>query len=348
MAELQTTATIYADGPESSVVPPVTQAVYNRDLLTRAFPYLVHDKFGQRNSLKRANGINMVFRRYEKLGLATSPLTEGVTPTGTTLDKTDVVATVQQYGNWIGISDLLKVAGVDNTIRETASLLGENMGETLDVVWREVLNAGTQYICVDIDDSGAFTTSQTRSDTNGRICKSALDAAILALDTQNARRFTQMVAGQDKDATFPLAPAYWAIIHPAVTALLYSGDTSVDLAVGSEFTPVERYSSYQDVMPNEVGKYRNIRFVETTQAKVFAGEGESSSDVYSTLIFGKDAYGIVPLEGMSSRTIIHRGGSTTDPLNQRNTVAWKAATCAIILNDNFMYRIESQLAAGAA
>lgn len=337
MADLQTTATIYAD--ESSI-PAVTQAVYNRDLLTRAYPLLVHDKFGQRKPLKQSNGKSMVFRRYERLALATQALAEGQTPGGTTLDKTDVVATISQYGNWIGISDLLDLVGVDNTIRETSKLLGENMGETLDVLYRDVITAGTVYICVDTDDTSGFTTSQSRGDTGGKICKSALDLAIKTLDLANARRFTGMIEGTPKDATFPVAPAYWAIIHPEITEDLYSGSSAVNLDVGSEFTPVERYSRYTDVMAGEVGKYRNIRFVETSHAKWFDNAGESSADVYTCLILAQDAYGIVPLQGGSARTIIHRAGGTHDPLNQRNTVAWKAATTAVILNDNFMYRIE--------
>lgn len=348
MADLQTTATIYAD--ESSI-PAVTQAVYNKDLLTRAYPFLVHDRFGQRKPLSQSNGKSMVFRRYERLSLATTPLQEGVTPTGTGLDKTDVVATIKQYGNWIAISDLLDLVGVDNTIRETSKLLGENMGETLDVIYRDILCAGTQVLYVEDDNTGTYAAAGTAlTDVNGALCKQALDTAINQLDRQNARKFTSLVEGADKDNTWPLAPAYWAIIHPDVEKDLYN-ETAAGWTIGQDFTPVEQYSKHTDVMPNEVGKYRSIRFVTTTHAKLDVDSGDttdvatyrstssSQTDVYHTLIFGQDAYGIVPLKGGSARTIIHRAGGTNDPLNQRNTIAWKSATTAVILNDYFMYRI---------
>lgn len=63
--------------------------------------------------------------------------------------------------------------------------------------------------------------------------------------------------------------------------------------------------------------------------------------MYTTLVFGRDAYGIVPLNGGSARTIIHRAGGPGDPLNQRNTVGWKWAGTSVILNDEWMVRIES-------
>jgi len=104
-------------------------------------------------------------------------------------------------------------------------------------------------------------------------------------------------------------------------------------------------------MPGEVGKYRSIRFIETTHAKIWEGAGSgtttgmrndgSNCDVYGCLFFAKDAYGIVPLEKGSARTIVHRGGSTSDPLNQRNTVGWKHAATLAILNDEYMVRLET-------
>jgi hypothetical protein len=56
-------------------------------------------------------------------------------------------------------------------------------------------------------------------------------------------------------------------------------------------------------------------------------------------VFARDAYGVVPLQRGSARTIIQRAGGNTDPLEQRNTVGWKSAGCAIILNDDWMYRV---------
>lgn len=346
MATTQTTTIRWAD---ETGLPAVTEAVYNRQLLTRAYPELLHARFGQRKPLKRRSGTSMVFRRYERLSTATTPLTEGVTPTGTSLDTTDVTATIKQYGNFLVISDLLDLVHVDPVISESSKLLGENMGESMDLVYREILNAGTSWIGVQYDDGGTPTLTSTRTNIEGCITKQALDYAINQLDRQNARKFTSLTEGANKENTWPLAPAYWAIIHPDMERDLYQTANSM-LTKGTDFVPVEQYASQSQVMPTEIGKYRSVRFVTSTNSKIWAGGGATGSatyrrtsslvDVYSCLIFARDAYGIVPLQGGSARTIVHRAGGNTDPLNQRNTVAWKSATTAAILNQNFVYRIE--------
>lgn len=75
------------------------------------------------------------------------------------------------------------------------------------------------------------------------------------------------------------------------------------------------------------------------------GAGASSAPVYSTLIYGQDAFGRVELGGKGGfEMIYHEPGSAgaNDPYNQRGTIAWKAnAFCAAILNDDFIVRLES-------
>ena len=60
------------------------------------------------------------------------------------------------------------------------------------------------------------------------------------------------------------------------------------------------------------------------------------------LFVGLQAYGVTELDSMQARTIIHPRGSGghTDPLEQYSTVGWKAALAAVILNQNFMVRLE--------
>ncbi|MEW6096558.1 MAG: N4-gp56 family major capsid protein, partial [bacterium] len=95
-----------------------------------------------------------------------------------------------------------------------------------------------------------------------------------------------------------------------------------------------------------------IRFVTSTQTKIWTGAGAATTsikntggvaDVYATLIFGTDAYGVTEIRGNGVKTIIKDFGSsgTADPLEQRATAAWKAWYVAEILNDAFMVRVES-------
>lgn len=76
------------------------------------------------------------------------------------------------------------------------------------------------------------------------------------------------------------------------------------------------------------------------------GGGASGADVYSTLIYGKNAFGTIELggTGQNVQIIINAPGSSgaLDPLAQRGTIAWKVkGFCTVILQDDFIVRLES-------
>ncbi|MBQ3108068.1 MAG: N4-gp56 family major capsid protein [Clostridia bacterium] len=77
--------------------------------------------------------------------------------------------------------------------------------------------------------------------------------------------------------------------------------------------------------------------------------GENGADVHATLVFGKDAYGIVDVAGNGALQIIikdHGSAGASDPLNQRATVGAKVAAYACkILNDLWLLRIEHRVSA---
>ena len=76
------------------------------------------------------------------------------------------------------------------------------------------------------------------------------------------------------------------------------------------------------------------------------GGGASGADVYSTLIYGENAFGTIELggTGQNVQIIINAPGSSgaMDPLAQRGTIAWKVkGFCTVILQDDFIVRLES-------
>lgn len=77
---------------------------------------------------------------------------------------------------------------------------------------------------------------------------------------------------------------------------------------------------------------------------IYPGEaGAKGRDVYSTMIFGAEAYGTTEIEGGGLRHIVKQLGSggTSDPLDQRATVGWKAIKTAVRLVEENMVRIET-------
>lgn len=317
-------------------VPPAVQAYYDRNLLDRAVPADIHGRFGQVRPIKLRSGNQIKFRRYEALTVNTTPLVEGVTPQGSSLTVTDVLATLAQYGDYITVTDMVDMTNQDPVLTEAGMILGEQGGTTIDQVRRDVLVAGTNVI---------YTNGVARNTLNTVLTAVALRTAIRALNRQNGKFVKDMVAATTGIGTKPIRAAYIGLIHP---------DTEAQLESIVGYVPVAEYSSAMRAEENEVGSYRNIRFFTSTNAKVFPAAGAAvggdgmistggvNNDVYATLIIAENAYGVIPLAGHAMENIIKPLGSagSADPLNQRATSGWKATTTTKILNDAWMTRIE--------
>lgn len=286
---------------------------YSDYLIDNAQPELVHDQFGQKHPIPKDSGKTIELRKFVPLGKKTTPLEEGVTPNGQSLEVTKVEATIQQYGNYVTLSDIVQLTAIDNTLVETTKLLGAQAGMTLDTITREVLNGGTNVIYA-----------------GGKEARAALDATskLTVDDIYKAARFLKAQNAPKIDGS------YVAIIHP---------DVAYDLMRDDEWTEVHKYSATTEIFNGEIGKIAGVRFVETTEAKIFADEGKDNRDVYSTLVLGANAYGVTELEGGGLQHIVKQLGSggTSDPLNQRGTAGWKATKVAERLVESYMTRIES-------
>ena len=76
---------------------------------------------------------------------------------------------------------------------------------------------------------------------------------------------------------------------------------------------------------------------------LFPGEGGKKGIAsYSTIFLGRDAYGIIDINGTGTiEHIVKQRGYGNDPLNQRSSIGWKAFMCASILADDYILRVES-------
>lgn len=285
---------------------------YSDYLIDNALPKLVHDQFGQTHPIPKNGGKTIEFRKFSPLPKLTDPITEGVTPDGQSLTVTTVEATVQQYGGYVTLSDVLLLTAIDNNLLQATKLLGAQAGSTLDTITREVLNGGTNVIYAggksareDLDNASLLTVDDVKK-------------AVRLLKSQNAEKINN---------------DWVAIIHP---------DISYDLTNDPAWKDVKTYDP-DDLYEGEIGKLFGVRFVETTEAKVWAGAGSGSRAVYSTLVLGDNAYGVTEVFGGGLQHIVKQLGSagTGDPLNQRATAGWKATKVAERLVENYMVRIES-------
>lgn len=307
------------------------QSFYDKNLLFRATPRLVHSKFAQVRDIPRNAGTSTIkFRRYTNLAAAKTPLTEGITPAGKKLAATDITATVAQYGDYITGTDVLDYESVDPILMETGELLGDQFADTIDQLTCDILNAGSVLA------RAAARASRVTIAAGDVITSTLVDTGILTLKNNKTPMIMNMVDASTGIATQPLDAAYVAINHT---------NLSPKIKAFTGFVKVENYANKKDVMPGEYGYYNNCRFIESTNGKVFTGEGAGGIDVYSLIIMGQHAYGTTRISGEAVKNIIKPLGSagSADPLNQRWTSGWKATFVAKILNDAFIYRIECAL-----
>ena len=217
---------------------------YSDYLIDLAEPYLVHDQFGQKHPIPKNGGKTIEFRKYSPLAKALTPLTEGVTPDGNKLNMGVITATVAQYGDYVVLSDVLLLTAIDNNLVQATELLASQAGRTLDTITREVLQGGTNVMYAQGGVSRA-ALAYTNATTNNNVTFDDIRKCVRALKVQN----TPKIKG-----------SYVAIVHP---------DVAYDIMSDSRWVNVKTYSDPDGIYEGEIGKIEGVRFVETTEAKIF-------------------------------------------------------------------------------
>lgn len=230
--------------PATNDLSPEMKTFYSDYLIDNAVPNLVHDQFGQKHPIPKNGGKVIEFRKYSPFDKATQPITEGVTPNGHKLNVETVTATVNQYGDYVELSDVLLLTAIDNNMVQATKLLGNQAGETLDWVTREVLNGGTNVLL-------AKGSAQTRpahryeiGPTNTLSVDDILNA-VRTLKKANAKK---------------IGDSYIGIVGP---------DIAYTLMRDSEWINWHQYANPEELYEGEIGKIGGVRFIETTEAKIF-------------------------------------------------------------------------------
>ena len=320
-------------------ISPRTAAYAEKELLKRAIPFLVLERFGQSKALPKNKTKTMTFRRYSALDTTPTTLTEGVTPGSQTMTSTDVPCVLSQYGSLITITDIVMDTHEDEVLNEAIEVLGEQAAQMIERMRYGILRAGTNVV---------YGNGASRSTVNTPITLAAQRRIVKALKRQNAEQLTKVIKSTPAWGTEAVAKSYIGLIHPDM-------ESDIRNMVGADgksaFVPVEKYGS---MVPyeNEIGKVEDVRYLSSTifQPFIDAGgakglmtsTGGTNADVYPALFIAANAYAIVALKGMFALMpmVVNPKPSDSDPLAQRGRVGWKAMQGAVILNDAWMCRGE--------
>lgn len=319
-------------------------------MLKRAMPYLQLERFGQSYPLPTNNTKTAKFRRYFMVGATGSagsgsgnfniptaivPLLEGVTPAGSKLSNQDYTVTLQQYGDYISITDVVMDTHTDPILQEATDILGEQAALTVETLRFNVLKAGTNVFYGNaVAGRSSVVTAISLADQR---------RVTTGLNRQNAKKITQVVASTADYNTKSVEAAYMAVCHP---------DLETDIRSMSGFKPVADYGTHTTPFEGEIGSVEQVRYLTSTVIAPWADAGGAkglmrstsgtSADVYPVLYFGRDAFGMVPLKGKSAMTpmVVNPKPAPGDPLGQRGSVGWKLWNATVILQEAFMARLE--------
>lgn len=332
-------------------ISPRTAAYVVKDLMTRGFPFLTLEKFGQSKPIPKNSTKTIKFRRYflkdssltsftpqdyfntDNFDPSTKQLSEGVTPEATMLDKADISATLVQYGDRVVITDIIRDTHEDPILREAVEILGEQAAIILEKARFNVVKAGTNVV---------YSNGSARTSVNTVFGAKDQRRATRTLKRQLAKQISSVVKSTPAYGTEPIAPAFIGLCHP---------DLEYDLSQAAGWVPAEKYGMVKPFM-GEIGKIGDVRYITSTIFEPWQGGGaasgtdvietSSAADVYPIIYLARDAFGIVPLKGKAAITpmVVNPKPSDSDPLAQRGHAGWKAMQTTIILNDSWMVRAE--------
>lgn len=223
---------------------------YEKQLIRFAQPNLVHEQICEKKPLPANKGKIIEFRYFDPLPKALTPLTEGVTPSGRKLTVHNLTAEIAQYGDYVEISDIASLTTIDPLLTETVTLQGQQAGKTRDTVIRNYLQGGTNVFFAPKVSGGSETAVVARYGLDGD-CKLTVDVVERAVAIMKANNVPTFEDGN-----------YHCIVHPYVV---------YDLRRNPDWIDAHKYADVTPLFNGEIGKIAGVRFLESSEAKVYNG-----------------------------------------------------------------------------
>ena len=310
-----------------------------KKFLKRAKRECVVDKFAQFTAIPKNHSQTLKFRRYKTLGRITTPLTEGVTPTGQELVVEDVTAPIHQYGGVVQLTDQILDTHEDPVLNETVGLMGEQAAESFEAIKIAILAGCTNQF---------FAGGTSVATVSAAISLGLLRMVNRSLRRNLASKITRIVNAGPNISTEAVGASYILLGHT---------DLETDFRNITGFLPVEKYGvAYKAVSEYEIGKVENFRIILTSMFEPTKKAGASgttllhdgaptsvsaAADVYPVYAIGRDAYAFTPLGGQNAAhiSVVNPKATHSDPLGQEGFVGWKGWMGGAILNDLWMAKI---------
>ncbi len=300
------------------------QTVFNRAALqayraANVFRAIADVKWSENDPPMPGNPVT--FTIINALAPATTPLSEATEPNPVAIGNTTASITLAEYGNAVKRTKKVKLTSFLNLDTEDAREVAANMEESMDIVARDVLVAGTNVLY------GGTATSR------------ATVAATHNFTGNNARRARAYLAGKNTPGVDGrLGYGFVGFIHPDV-----SYDFQAETGTQAWQGPHVYGGDTANIYNGEIGTFAGIRWVENANSKIFANAGVGGTvDVYAVLICGQQALG--DAVGEAQHVVI---SGPFDDLQRFVSIGWYALEGFGIIRQNSLVRYEVASSIGA-
>lgn len=297
----------------TNTLAPELKTFYDTELLENARVEMFFAQFAKKQPLPAGHGKTVEWRKWNTFDKAPM-LQEGVIPTGQKFGVSTKTGTINQYGTYAAITDVLEMRAYDDVILGATEEMGASAAETQEVLIRDALLTNTNVLYC---DNLTLATGAVASTPTG--C-GAMEASATVMSVLTPAMVAKAVTKLKKDRVPTIGGKYYAVIHPSVAH---------DLRSSKEWIECHKYAATEQIFNGEIGELHGCRFVENVFAPVLGGEGyqnKAGTVTYATYFFGKDAFGIIDPEGGALQMIVHDKSEIGGPLNQFSTIGYKLET----------------------
>ena len=262
-------------------------------LLDRSYLNLVMGSLCDKLQMREGAGKTAYMVRYKRLNVPVAALTEGSPGSSNTMVLEEVTVTLDQWGDWLEISDVAQLTTKHPVMQQANVLLADNAARVMDREICVVLLAGTNIIFGD----GSVTDRQSINETM-TISDGLLKDARAQLANDGAPAYGSP-AGDAKEAAsgFSRGQGYILVCGPEIVNDISSPSVSY-----GTFVSYANFNDSSKLLTAEVGKWLNFRVLETNFIPRFTRLGNTTIANASGSGFGLTGLTVTAVDGGGSLT----------------------------------------------
>lgn len=266
---------------------------------------------------------------------------EGVNPAPRAIVYEQVTKTFEEYAEVFAVTSRQAELGERDVLMDSKDRLVDLIKRTREKnAWYEY-RAGTGVLY----NSSAISA---RANVNGPLTINRLRIASRDLMNNRASYMREMTKGSINEGTVPVEPAFVVLCHT---------DCRADIRALPGFVAAPQVGGLKDYIPQLFGYVDDMCFITSPEFEPFLAAGAAvgatgmksvggaNVDVYVYLVVGDNSLGKCNLKGAAGGTQaiikVLDQPDKSDPTNQRRLVAARWWDAPVILNQNWLRRIEA-------